>query len=297
MFRSSTLIAATLALTAAVSAGAQDAGQDSEKGKDPPAKVEGLTRIQPPDSLARYPDAPTPNTRAAPPSVLAILAHPDDEITIAPVLARIARSGGEVTLIFATSGDAGPGLSGLEPGERLARRREREGRCAAFALGLDEPTFWRLGDGTLGTLARAPDSSAKQSLERIKAAIEETKPEVIMTWGPDGGYGHSDHRMISALVTQAVAGMGRGRPDLLYAAFPQVSEGTLPQFESWATTHPDLLTDRIRYQPDDLAATEAALGCYESQFPSQARTALIPLLHTRVWQGSIHFRLAFPAAK
>ena len=151
--------------------------------------------------------------RAAPPSVLAILAHPDDEITIAPVLSRIARSGGEVTLIYATSGDAGPGSSGLADPIAIAKLREKEGRCAAFALGLDEPTFWDLGDGELATMAPAPDSAAKRALDKIRTAIAKAQPEVVMTWGPDGGYGHADHRMVSALVTQSVASMGPNRPD------------------------------------------------------------------------------------
>ncbi|MEO1730508.1 MAG: PIG-L family deacetylase [Pseudomonadota bacterium] len=234
-------------------------------------------------------------TRPAPPSILAILAHPDDEITFAPVLSAIARDGGEVTLVFATSGDVGPGLSGLEPGERLARRREREGRCAAFALGLEEPVFWQLGDGKLGTMARAPDSPAMRTLTLVEAAITEAKPDVIVTWGPDGGYGHADHRMISALVTQVMARKGPGRPDLLYAAFPQDAEGVLPGFEGWATTDPSLITDRIRYDPADLEATQTALQCYESQFPPAVRDQLVGLLHSQVWRGTIQFRSAFPA--
>ncbi|MEO0872684.1 MAG: PIG-L family deacetylase, partial [Pseudomonadota bacterium] len=220
---------------------------------------------QGPGSLSEEPRvAPA---RPSPPSVLVILAHPDDEITIAPVLTRIARDGGDVTLIFATSGDAGPVVSGVEPGERLAKRRQREGRCAAFAMGLEEPTFWQLGDGALASMARAPDSTAKRALALTREAIAETKPDVIMTWGPDGGYGHADHRIISAIVTQVVAGTGPLRPDLLYTAFPQLEEGALPQFESWAGTHPSLLSDRIRYRPEDLAPAREALACYESQFP------------------------------
>ena len=235
--------------------------------------------------------------RPAPASVLAILAHPDDEITIAPVLARMARSGGRVTLVYATSGDAGPGTSGLEQPEAIGAMREAEGRCAASALGLAEPVFWNLGDGTLATMARAPGSAAKRALERIKAAIAEARPDVIMTWGPDGGYGHADHRMISALVTQIVAQSGPGRPDLLYAAFPQVEAGVLPGFEDWATTAPELVTDRILYTAADLDAAQAAMRCYESQFEPAAREGLVPLLHSEVWRGAIHFRLAFPGGR
>ncbi|MEM9085578.1 MAG: PIG-L family deacetylase [Pseudomonadota bacterium] len=235
--------------------------------------------------------------RPAPPSILAILAHPDDEITIAPVLARVARGGGTVTLIYATSGDAGPGSSELEDSEEIAKLRESEGRCAAYALGLEEPVFWQLGDGALATLARAPDSAAKRALALTSEAIRETKPDVIMTWGPDGGYGHADHRMISAIVTQAAAELGPGRPDVLYAAFPLLEEDTLPQFEDWATTSDDLLTDRIRYEEPDLQATENALQCYESQFPLPARQSLTQLLHEQVWQGDIRFRAAFPTLR
>jgi LmbE family N-acetylglucosaminyl deacetylase len=202
-----------------------------------------------------------------------------------------------VTLVFATSGDAGPGTSGLPPGTELAGLREREGTCASEALGLGTPTFWRLGDGTLATMARAPESSAREALRLTAEAIALAEPDVVMTWGPDGGYGHADHRMISALVTQVVAGIEVDRPDLLYAAFPQVEGGTPPQFERWATTAPTLLTDRIAYERADLAATEAALGCYESQFPAEARAGLARMLHERVWRGTVFFRLALPGTE
>lgn len=229
-----------------------------------------------------------------PPSILAILAHPDDEITIAPALAIAARSGGEVTLVFATSGDAGPGSSGLEPGEALADLRENEARCAADALGIDEPRFWRMGDGTLAPLARMPDSPARQLAARVAEAVERHQPDVVMTWGPEGGYGHSDHRMVSAVVTQVIGGMGDARPDLLYSAIPaDPGVAAPPGFEDWARTDPALITDRIGYEQVDLEAADEALGCYESQFAQAARAAIIPMLHTMVWRGQVHFRLAF----
>lgn len=231
---------------------------------------------------------------AKPPSILAILAHPDDEITIAPALARSAREGGEVTLVFATSGDAGPGVSGLEPGEALAQLREDEARCSAFALGIGEPIFWQLGDGRLAELARAPDSAANDMADRIGALIAIQQPDIVMTWGPDGGYGHADHRMVSNSVTQVVQAMGPNRPGLLYAAFP-ATEGTILQgFESWSTINPDLVTDRIRYQFVDLEMTRVAIDCYQSQFDETERSYLPSILHQDVWRGTVHFRLAFP---
>ena len=244
-------------------------------------------------------DAPSPpESRQDAPSVLAIVSHPDDEIVFAPVLARIAREGGEVTLVFATSGDQGSGTSGLDAGDALASLREDEGRCAAFALGLEEPIYWRFGDGTLAANARNTQDAMRDMGERIAGLIALHDPSVIMTWGPDGGYGHADHRITSSAVTQVVQAMGPDRPDLLYAAFVAgEQEGgdddAPPGFEGWARTHPSLITDRIAYEPFDLDAAMAAVNCYESQFDATARETLAGTLHQRVWRGQVSFRLAF----
>jgi len=229
------------------------------------------------------------------PSVLAILSHPDDELIMAPALARIAREKGEVTLVFATSGDAGPGNSGLEKGKELAALREKEARCSAFALGLEDPIFWRFGDGMLASKARNTDEQMRDMGERIAGLVALHQPKVIMTWGPDGGYGHADHRMTSSAVTQVVQAMGPERPDLLYAAFPapQNDEEGVPGFEGWARIHPSLATDRIAYEIPDLNATIAAADCYESQFDASVRRVLAGTLHERVWRGKVSFRLAF----
>lgn len=268
----------------------------------PPPLSESLGARSAPAEPARGRD--TPSDLA--PSVLAILSHPDDEIILAPILARIAREGGNVTLVFATSGDAGPGVSGLPMGKALASAREDEAVCSAFALGVDEPIFWRFGDGTLANEARNTQSTMRDMGERISALIELHEPSVIMTWGPGGGYGHADHRMMSNSVTQVVQALGPERPDLLYAAFPAITASgedgddnarsdtaPLPGFEGWAQLHPSLITDRIAYEVPDLDATIAAVNCYESQFDATARRMLAGTLHERVWRGKVSFRLAF----
>lgn len=246
-----------------------------------------------PDTLAQNDTAPIdPDV----PSVLAVLAHPDDEVILAPILARIAREKGEVTLVFATSGDAGPGNSGLEKGPDLAALRESEARCSAFALGLEDPIFWRFGDGTLSGEARNTQSQMQDMGERISGLIALHQPTVVMTWGPDGGYGHADHRIISNAVTQVVQVMGPERPDLLYAAFPSNGDAQadeLAGFDGWARLHPSLVTDQIAYELPDLDATIAAVDCYESQFPAPVRRVLAGTLHERVWRGRVPFRLAF----
>lgn len=291
-------------LAAPVGVLAQDSGDDPQSGEiEIPRRADDAFGPRPPQGetpVLPEPDGSgttvlaEPSGNAMMPAVLAILAHPDDEITIAPVLARMAREGGDVTLVFATSGDAGPGVSDMEPGDELASLREDEARCAAFALGLDEPIFWQLGDGMLSAMARMPDSKARDMDQRIAALIALTQPDVVMTWGPDGGYGHADHRMVSNAVTQVLQAMGDDRPDLLYSAFPVAEGSALPGFENWARTHPSLVTDRIRYEFTDLEAARIAIDCYQSQFDEQARAALPGMLHQQFWQGKVFFRLALP---
>ena len=48
-----------------------------------------------------------------PRTVLVVVAHPDDELFMAPAIAGEARSGSRVIIVYATSGDAGPGVSGM----------------------------------------------------------------------------------------------------------------------------------------------------------------------------------------
>lgn len=227
---------------------------------------------------------------AALPPVLVILAHPDDEVILAPALARIGRTGRQVHIAFATSGDAGPGESDLKPGSALARLREGEARCAARALGIAEPAFWDLGDGRLGILARESDSPANRALELIREAIAMHAPGQIMTFGPDGGYGHADHRMISALVSQVVQEMDEARPELLFAAIAKGTLPPIPELQRWATTAPDLISHTMLYEPRDLAAANAAVGCYESQFTPQVRSALAAVFDQSIWRGTVKFR-------
>jgi LmbE family N-acetylglucosaminyl deacetylase len=130
--------------------------------------------------------------------------------------------------------------------------------------------------------------------ERIASIIAIQKPGIIMTWGPDGGYGHADHRMVSNVVTQVVQAMGVDRPDLLYAALPSGEQVTIPGFENWATVDPLLATDRLQYELPDLDATRSAIDCHTSQFEQSARAMLPELLHQNVWRGAVYFRLALP---
>ncbi len=263
--------AALLAMVAAPASASQEAPPEED---DLVQRIgPGIIRLPGSNELPSQPDdgepdaAPTAQRNA--PSVLAILAQPDDELMIAPVLSRFARSGGEVTVIFAASADA---------------ELEDEARCAAFALGLAEPEFWQLDDGT------ATDMS-----ERIASLITLHEPRAIMTWSPDGGYGHADHRMVGKVTTQAVQSISTVRPDLLYGVFPTLESEDSLWVERQAVIDPSLITDSIEYERRDLEAMRLATDCYQSRFDDAARAALPTMLHRDVWAGTVDFQLAFPS--
>lgn len=227
--------------------------------------------------------------------ILAVYAHPDDELFVAPALAAEARRGAKVSIVYTTRGDAGPGFSGLAKGAELAQVRSGEAACASAALGLSEPQLLDFGDGTLPAYARGPGAAGRDLKAALADAIAAARPDVVITWGPDGGYGHADHRMVSAVVTQVIqAQPARARPQLLY---PGIRAGTAPaDMRGWAVSAPDLLDRTVAYSPADLERTRAAMQCHKTQFDAAARAEFATVFDKTIWQGGVHFRTALPGS-
>ncbi|MEE4153545.1 MAG: PIG-L family deacetylase [Erythrobacter sp.] len=218
---------------------------------------------------------------------MAILAHPDDELPMAPALAALARQGHFVRLVYATPGDAGPGVSEMKKGAALAERRRGEAECAGKALGAREVVHLGFGDGRLGEHVR-DGSLARALFDHVAAA------DLVLTWGPDGGYGHADHRLVSALATQIAQAQPEGeRPQVRYFGIPAGRIFALPPLADWAETDAALLTAGIAYTPADLAAAGKAAACYVTQFDEATRAAMAAAFDATIWQGKVHFRPAF----
>jgi len=234
--------------------------------------------------------AMTPATAQETPAswqVVVMLAHPDDELPMAPAIAALARQGAEVTIVHATPGDAGPGVSGMAKGDALADTRRAEAQCAGRALGVAGVNNLGFGDGRLAEHVR--DDSLTGALAHHLASAD-----TVLTWGPDGGYGHADHRLVSALTTQIMQAMpAADRPKLLYVGIPAGSLPPVPDMASWATTAPALLTESIAYTPADLDAAKAAAACHVTQFDEATRAGMMPLFDATMWRGTVHFRPAF----
>ena len=123
------------------------------------------------------------------PRLLAVFAHPDDE-TFRPggTLAILARQDVRVELLTFTHGEAGScGDPPLCAPEELAAVRERELRCACSRLGIAAPRLSNYADG------RLQEANAETMIEKILSVTNDMKPEVLLTFGPDGLSGHPDH--------------------------------------------------------------------------------------------------------
>jgi LmbE family N-acetylglucosaminyl deacetylase len=133
--------------------------------------------------------------------LMAILAHPDDEsLGNGGALAKYAAEGIEISLVVATRGERGwPGDESQYPGlEALGKIREAEVRAAADVLGLSNVDFLDYLDGELDTVPLAG------VIAKIVGYLRRIKPDVVVTFGPYGGYGHPDHIAICQFTTAAI---------------------------------------------------------------------------------------------
>lgn len=131
---------------------------------------------------------------------MAITAHPDDEsLGCGGALARYAEEGVETFVLSATRGERGRHGPGEHPGpEALGRIREDELRQAALELGVTGVDCLEYEDGRLDL------ADPREAIARIVDHLRRVRPSVVITFGPDGAYGHPDHIAISQFATAAV---------------------------------------------------------------------------------------------
>src|SRR6185436_13070895 len=138
------------------------------------------------------------------PRLLAVLAHPDDEsLGVGGTLAKYASEGVDVFLLTATRGDSGRyrghrADDHQHPGPlALAKIREAELRAAAAVLGVHEVSLLDYHDQHLDC------ANPRQVIAEIAGHLQRVQPDVVVTFGPDGAYGHPDHIAISQFTTAA----------------------------------------------------------------------------------------------
>ena len=231
-------------------------------------------------------------------TIMAVFAHSDDESSVSPVLAEYAKRGAMVYLVLATDGS-----KGVEPhvdipaGEPLAKARAEEALCSTKAMGIDPPVLLGYPDGELV----AWDNIFSLD-DRIEQLFAKYQPDVVITWGQDGGYGHPDHRMVSDLVTEVFQRVASDKiRQLLYVGWLKEDLDSAPKLKTeqgnWfrdnlKTTQKRFLTYRISFDEDELRMGRKALGCCESQFITDVMDDLFTLvghkkmIYFRPWNGA-----------
>src|SRR5438552_12499994 len=142
-----------------------------------------------------------------------ILAHPDDEtFGTGGTLIRYAREGIEVHSLCLTEGEKG--WAGIDdhivPRELVGPTRAKELADAGRRMGLASVT--RLGYPHSGHA----DVKEEWVVRDIVRWLRRVRPEVVIIWGPDGGYGHPDHIAAGerALTAIELSGVQRHEPEL-----------------------------------------------------------------------------------
>lgn len=197
-------------------------------------------------------------------TLVAVFAHPDDERIVGPLLARYAREGHDVHLVIATDGRLGVREhAGVPAGDSLAHARAAEARCAAGELGIHPPVLLGLEDAGLASFA-----SLQRLREEARRVFRDLEPDAIISFGPEGGTGHPDHRLVGAVVTEVVQGGGEGIPSALYyPSLPAERMSRAPTARPEVTTMPeDYLPVAVPFAPQDFDAGRRAFACHRTQY-------------------------------
>ncbi len=209
----------------------------------------------------------------APKTIMAIFAHPDDETSIGPVLAKYA-SLSDVYLVVATDGRYGINdHSGIPAGDSLVAVRKKETACACAKLAINPPHFLGAKDGLGLNGHHDYYTEIGQLKERILKKIIQLKPDVILTFGPDGDTGHPDHRLVSLLTTEILLREKWTKQiDLYYFGWTKEQTKKFPVEWGLGYVHLDNLNTVISFTPEDEKKAFTSLRCHESQFTEEAMT-------------------------
>lgn len=175
--------------------------------------------------------------------ILGVFAHPDDEVfCCGGTLARYVAGGASATILTATRGEAGQIRdASIASRATLGEVREAELRRAAACLGVQRVDLLDHLDGTLRDL----DPAALTA--EVAAEIEAVEPDVVITFGADGAYGHPDHITIGEVTTAAFLGRPGGpRGRLFHSHFPRSRLLLLDRLSRWLVE----LTERFRAPAD-----------------------------------------------
>ncbi|MGQ0601720.1 MAG: PIG-L deacetylase family protein [Anaerolineales bacterium] len=244
--------------------------------------------------------------------LMAVFPHPDDEtLGLGSTLAKYAAEGVETYLLCATRGERGwagdpkddPGLTGL------GQIRAAELQAAARVLGLHEVTLLDYIDGDVD------QADPARLIAEIVQHVRRVQPQVVVTFPPDGNYGHPDHIALSQFTTAALvcaadasytdsAQQPAHRVSKLYYMVDAKSMVELLQKEfgfdirmavdgverNWVAWEPWAVTTRLD-TAEHWHTVVAAMRCHQSQLPSLGDMPNWPEeIQRKVWAHGTFYR-------
>jgi LmbE family N-acetylglucosaminyl deacetylase len=195
-------------------------------------------------------------------SILGVWGHPDDEAWLsAGLMARAVDAGSRVVCVTATAGEVGFPDDDARPEDARMAIRRAEMAASLAELGVTEHHWLGYRDG------HCDDVPDEEPVAFLAGLIADMRPDVLLTFGPDGGTGHVDHVAVCRWSTMVCARVDAA-PRLLYATKSRtwneeffsgidpsqvmMVEGMLPEetptseMAIWLTCEGDLLDRKVR---------------------------------------------------
>ncbi len=249
------------------------------------------------------------------PRLMTIFAHPDDEtFGLAGTLHRATSTGHPVAVVCATRGEAGEIADpSLATKETLGAVREGELRRAMAVVGVDDVRFLDYIDG------RLPEADPDEAVTKIVRHLREFRPDIVVTFAANGGYGHVDHMAIHRMALAALAAaadhervsdqpphrikklyyVGFSRERMIRMREEAAREGrdyipggnaaTIP-FEEMGTPEADITT-RIRLTDGEFAVKMQAVRAHATQLPAGSPWLTLPTDQLRAFMSVEAFQL------
>ncbi len=201
-------------------------------------------------------------------TLVAIQAHPDDDMLFSPLLVHYAKKGIDVHVVFVTYGEKGVEFTDISPGAELAAVRKAEEIAAFKHYGIHPPRFLDYLDQEVPDLSEEEVNEMQSQLREI---LEEVSPRVVITFGPEGFTGNIDHVAVSPIVTDLIARWhaeedSSGAPErLFYTMFPE-SQAVVNGLGLFREV-PNEMATTIVDATDGLEEAKAGADEYVSQFP------------------------------
>src|SRR5215472_16052419 len=134
--------------------------------------------------------------------ILVVIAHPDDEVFASGTICLFAEKGFRIAFVCATDGEGGSrDLILSNPDFPLGEIRRQELMLSAQILGASEVRFLGQPDGAVPEGEESWDQPSL--ISALGSIISQHNPQLILTHGPQGGYGHPAHRLLYRCVAAA----------------------------------------------------------------------------------------------